>query len=320
MWNSLCVFIKNDMRKNIMSITGLLMMGASMFMMGCNHTKGGSMHHLSKAEKAHLDSIDSASFKIAVMPTLDCLPLWVAKSERLFDTLGVDVHLHSYTAQMDCDTALMRGRVEGSVTDLVRAANMHRRGTALAFPISTDTYWQLITNRKARISDLKQLSDKMIANTRYSATDYLTNIAIDSVHPKYDVYRVQINDVNIRLKMLLNNEMDAMLLTEPQATRARLEGHPVLMDSRDKGVHLGVFAFRDKSLQKPHRKQQLALFLKGYDRAVDSINKNGVQHYADLIKKYSGADDATIKALPRMKFSHAKPPKAMDKTKADKAF
>ena len=46
----------------------------------------------------------------------------------------------------------------------------------------------------------------MIAITRYSATDYLATLAIDSVHPKYDVYRVQINDVNIRLKMLLNNE------------------------------------------------------------------------------------------------------------------
>ena len=69
----------------------------------------------------------------------------------------------------------------------------------------------------------------MIAITRYSATDYLATLAIDSVHPKYDVYRVQINDVNIRLKMLLNNEMDAVLLSEPQATRARLEGHVKLM-------------------------------------------------------------------------------------------
>lgn len=303
-----------------MTIVGLLMMGTSMLMMGCDHSKGAQSHHLSKAEKARLDSIDSASFKVGVMPTLDCLPLWVAKSERLFDTLGVDVHLHPYTAQMDCDTALMKGRVEGSVTDLVRATRMRRKGTSLNYPISTDAYWQLITNRKARIGDLKQLSDKMIAITRYSVTDYLANIAIDSVHPKYDVYRVQINDVYIRLKMLLNNEMDAMLLTEPQATRARLDYHPVLMDSRDKGLRLGVFAFRDKAMQKPHRKQQLALFLKGYDRAVDSINKNGVQHYADLIKKYSGADDATIKALPRMRYSHAKAPRATDIVKAEKAF
>ena len=81
---------------------------------------------------------------------------------------------------------------------------------------------------------------------RYSATDYLTDLAIDSGKPKYDVYRVQINDVQIRLRMLLNNEMDAMLLPEPQATKARLEQHVLLMDSRDKNLQLGAIAFRQK--------------------------------------------------------------------------
>ena len=128
---------------------------------------------LSKAEKARLDSIDRASFKVGGMPTLDCLPVLVAKDFHLFDTLGVDVHLRHFNAQMDCDTALERGRVEGAISDLIRAQHIVKRGTPLEFPISTNTYWQLITNRRARISELKQLSDKMIAMTRYSATDYL---------------------------------------------------------------------------------------------------------------------------------------------------
>ena len=188
---------------------------------------------LSKQERARMDSIDRAALKVGVMPTLDCLPVYLAYEDSLFCKQGVDVHLRYYTAQMDCDTALMNGRVEGSITDLIRGARMVRKGTPLTYPIATDTYWQLITNKKARIADLKQLSDKMIAMTRYSATDYLADLAVDSGKPKYDVYRVQINDVNLRLQMLLNNEMDAMLLPEPQATRARMDKHVVLMDSRD---------------------------------------------------------------------------------------
>ena len=213
---------------------------------------------------------------------------------------------------MDCDTALERGRVEGAISDLIRAKHIIKRGTPLEFPISTNTYWQLITNRRARISELKQLSDKMIAMTRYSATDYLADLAIDSAKPKYDVYRVQINDVRIRLKMLLNNEMDAVLLTEPQATKARKERHPVLMDSRDKGLRLGVFAFREKALKSTERKKQLDLFIKGYNQAVDSINKNGFVHYSDLFRKYCDADLAAVKALPKLKFDHAGKPKTVD--------
>ena len=165
---------------------------------------------LSKLERARLDSIDRAALKVGVMPTLDCLPVYVAYEDSLFLKQGVDVHLRYYAAQMDCDTALMNGRVEGSITDLIRGARMVRKGTPLTYPIATDTYWQLITNKKARIADLKQLSDKMIAMTRYSATDYLADLAVDSGKPKYDVYRVQINDVNLRLIQAYNIAVDSI--------------------------------------------------------------------------------------------------------------
>ena len=185
-------------------------------------------------------------------------------------------------------------------------------GTPLTYPISTNAYWQLITNRKARISSLKQLSDKMIAMARYSATDYLTDLAIDSGKPKYDVYRVQINDVQIRLRMLLNNEMDAMLLPEPQATKARLEQHVLLMDSRDKNLQLGAIAFRQKAMKEPRRQDQLKKFLQAYNIAVDSINARGVQHYARILTKYCHVDNKTIAALPKIKFNHAMEPRRHD--------
>lgn len=174
---------------------------------------------MGKVERARLDSINRAAFKVAVLPTLDCLPLFVAREAGIFDTLGVSVRLRMFRAQMDCDTAVIGGSVEGTVTDLVRAERLQRQGISLRYPIATDAYWQLITNRLARIKELKQLSDKMIAITRYSATEALATMAIDSVKPKYDVYRVQINDLDVRLHMLLNNEMDAMLLPNHRPPR-----------------------------------------------------------------------------------------------------
>ena len=117
---------------------------------------------------------DSAALKVAVMPTLDCLPLYIAKERGFFEKQGVDVRLKRYTAQMDCDTAVERGRVEGLVSDLVRSERMQQHGTPLRYVAATDAYWQLITNRQARIRELKQLDDKMVAMTRYSATDLLT--------------------------------------------------------------------------------------------------------------------------------------------------
>ena len=178
---------------------------------------------LSRAERARLHREDSLALKIAVVPTLDCLPVYLAKDERLFDTLGVDVHLKIFNAQIDCDQALMRGAADGMVSDLVRTERLRLMGTPMQYVSSTGTYWQLLSNHKARLKALDQMGDKMIAMTRFSATDCLSQLVLEGVKTKSQVYNVQINDVQIRLRMLLNNEMDAVWLTEPLATAARLQ-------------------------------------------------------------------------------------------------
>ncbi len=272
---------------------------------------------LSAAERARTDSIDKAALKIAVLPTLDCMPLYVARAEGLFDTLGVEVHLKPFAAQMDCDTAFEHHCVEGMVTDLVRAARLRQRGMRLLMPAATNAYWQLITNHNARIRELRQLGDKMVAMTRYSATDMLSSLAVDSAKPKNSVFRVQINDVKVRLAMLLNNEMDAVMLTEPQATTARIHGNPMLMDSRSKNLHLGVIVFDADAVGSPRRKRQLQLFIKAYNQACDSLNKLGTGHYADILEQSLGADAKTIKALPHLTFPHAQPPRQRDINKAN---
>ena len=274
---------------------------------------------LSREQRLRLAREDSAALKVAVMPTLDCLPIFIAKDHQMFDT-AVDIRLKRFTAQMDCDTALMRGRVEGSVTDLVRAERMKKLGDSLTYFSATNAYWLLISNRQARITQLKHLDDKMLAMTRYSVTDLLGDLAVDSAKLQPErVFRIQVNDVNIRLKMLENNEMDAMLLTEPQATQALLQKHKVILDTRKEDIQMGAIVFRGKGMDDQNRKKQMAAFLKGYNEACDSINHYGVRHYRDVIKKYYTVSKQALNALPdSLKFMHATPPRQKDIERAQK--
>ncbi len=274
---------------------------------------------MSRAERYRLFREDSLALKIAVMPTLDCLPLYLMKDHQLYDTAQLDLRLKFFTAQMDCDTALLNRRVEGSISDLVRTERMKKRGLQLDYLTATNAYWQLYSNRKSRLKHLNQLGDKMIAMTRFSATDYLTDLTLDTVKTRARVYRVQFNNVFIRLDMLLNNEIDALWLTEPQATKARILDNPMLRDSRDFRLSLGVLALRHAGVADKRRKMQLNAFAKAYNAACDSINQNGLQHYADLLRKYCKADDKTITALPKLRFQHITAPKPSD-IRAAKSF
>jgi NitT/TauT family transport system substrate-binding protein len=250
---------------------------------------------------------DSAALKIAVLPTLDCLPLFVAQHHQLFDTLYGGVRLKHFMAQMDCDTALLRGRVEGMVSDLVRTKRMEQQGTKIRYFTVTNAYWQLITNRNARIRQLKQLDDKMVAMTRFSATDLLTDRMTDSVKLSADrVYKVQINDLSVRMHMLQNNEMDALWVTEPQATLARVQRNQVVYDSRKDNIQLGVIAFREKEMRRQARAKQFGLFAKAYNQACDSINKYGLMHYRQLIAENCLLKKELVGSLPKeLKYSHA---------------
>jgi NitT/TauT family transport system substrate-binding protein len=257
---------------------------------------------------------DSAALKVAVLPTLDCLPLYVAEERAMFDT-AVDIRLKRFTAQMDCDTALLRGRVEMAVSDLVRIEKAKgRKKVGLAYLTATNAYWLLIGNRNQRITSLAHLDDRMLAMTRYSVTDLLGDLAVDSAKLKPErVFRIQVNDVNVRLDMLQNNEMDALLMTEPQATQALTGKHHVILDTRKLDMRMGVIAEDSVAMSHPSRQRQRDVLVKGYNMACDSLNRYGVKHYTDVIRKYYKLSEQALQQLPdTLKFDHVAAPRQKD--------
>ena len=266
-----------------------------------------------RAQRLKMVRTDCEALKIAVMPTLDCLPIFVAEERELFDT-AVDIRLKYFTAQMDCDTAMMHHRVEGMITDLVRAERMKRQGVDLEYLTATNAYWVLLSNRQQRITGLKNLEDKMLAMTRYSVTDLLGELAVDSAKLKPEqVFRIQVNDVTVRMKMLENNEMDAMWISEPQLSQLLLAKHRVLLDTRQLDYQMGVIAFTTKDMQDKNRKRQMEAFKKGYRQACDSINQFGVRHYVKLLRKYYPISDQAMNHLPdSLKFQSSVTPREQD--------
>ena len=109
------------MRKLISIIAALLLL------MACGQSYEETKR-LSREQRLEAWRKDSAALKVAVLPTLDCLPLFVAQHYQLFDTLNGGVRLKFYHSQIDCDTAIERGRVEGAISDLVRAMRINNRG------------------------------------------------------------------------------------------------------------------------------------------------------------------------------------------------
>lgn len=301
----------------VMGVRCLVMVVGCLVLAGCGQSYK-EKREISRQKMVQQHREDSAALKVAVMPTMDCLPLFVASERGMFGK--TDVRLRLFTAQMDCDTAVAGGSVQGTVTDLVRAERLIQKGTPLKYITTTNAYWQLFTNRTARIKTLKQLDDKMVAMARYSVTDLLADRVRDSAKlDRERLFKIQVNDVNIRLKMLQNSEIDAALLTEPQALLARLARHTQLMDTRKLNLTMGAIAFREKDLEAKKRQQQLEDFKKGYNMACDSLTKLGIAQYRDIVVKYCGLRANQVDSLPRdLKFRHIELPAQSDIERAQK--
>ena len=249
------------------------------------------------------------AYKIAVMPTMDCLPAYLLKDSLLYDTAKVDIRLCRFNAQMDCDTAMIGGSVQAAFSDLVRTERLkHRNKVLMHYLTDTNLNWQLIADKDSKLKQLSDLSDKIVAMTRFSGTDLLTDMAVKKAKPKYQVFCVQVNDVLVRLAMLQNHEIDAYWFAEPQITKALSADNNSLFNSEDAGVHLGVVAIMDKV----RRQDEEAAFAVAYDKAVEQINKNGVKYYSALIQKYMKVDESVVRALPDIKYTKIGPPRKAD--------
>lgn len=263
---------------------------------------------------------DTAWMKVAVMPTLDCLPLYVAADKGMFERHGASVSLYDYESQMDCDTALVNGWVNAMVTDLVRARRLQRDSVALSYLTATDLHWQLLALPQSQVERLGQLEHKMVAMTRFSATAMLADqlVASAGINDDY-VFRIQVNSLAVRLSMMEAGIMDVSFLPEPQATAARLMDCRVVYDTQWNDVQMGAVVLRQSMETDTLCDRQKTAFLQAYNEACDSINTYGVKTYGDLIRLRCHVDTEVVDSLSAdIRFSEAHQPRRTDIDRADK--
>ena len=215
---------------------------------------------------------DSLALHVAVMPVMDCLPIYYAQHTGMFEAEDLDVRLEEYLSQMDCDTAIQYQRVEMAYTDILRVLQMKENVGVITVMCGK---LSLLTAHTKRIRQLKHLNERMIALDRLSTADYWSDkLMSEAGLETTDIYRPQINDLRLRTSMLTEQLVDAALLPEPYATQAAMVGNKRMKSQLegDSLPHFNCLAIQRKHLSDKHRKEQIKRFMAVYDKAVKAIN------------------------------------------------
>ena len=262
--------------------------------------------------------LDGSALRIAVMPVMDCLPIYYAQRTGLMKEMNLNALVETYVAQMDIDTILQKGHADVAYSDLIRAIRLMPTVNNLHAFMAGQERLTLISQKGKRVKKENQLKEKMIAMCRLSITDYWCDAFIDSLKMiDENAYRPQVNDVQLRTDMLRTNLIDAGIYTDPYTTWMLKLGHLKIEETKEQDPHLTTWVLRSDSTFSEEKERQIKLFVQVYNLAIDNMHRGLLTDSIKAILKGTykiPAEVADSLILP--KYNNAKAPKQEDMTRA----
>lgn len=243
---------------------------------------------------------DSAALHVAVYPSEACLPLYYADATGIFDSLGVDVKLLSLPAMEDCDTALLYRHAQLASTDIGRVIDLRRRGGKAIIIATQPTSLSLYTAKGKRITQVKQLRDRLVAIDRHSESDYRCDQQVERAGlNQLDVFRTQFNRHRLRFDMLKNGLVEAAFLDHPYSDYANHLGNSCIWQKKETDQSWTVLAMPADFLRDASRVAQVRLLIKGYQVAVGQINQaQRVDELKAILKTTYELPHAAVDTIP----------------------
>lgn len=215
------------------------------------------------------------ALRVGLMPALNSAPLVVADRAGYFADEGVAVELELFTSQLNRETALQAGRIDGTISDLINAIQAWSRGFPVRATSASQGVFSLLAAPAAGPATLaawkeagRTVRTGLLENSTvyYVAERALERAGIET----RTIELVPVAQVPARMELLLAGKVDAAVLPEPLAALAVFRGARRLAESADDDAASGVILFRQQVILA--RGDDLRAFYRAYDRASAALN------------------------------------------------
>ena len=178
-----------------------------------------------------------AALRIAVLPILDALPLYVAESEGLFAAHDVEVELVPVASAAERDQLLQAGQVDGVITDLVALALYNQEqanviGVRYAMvPTENHAQFRILAAAESGITRSIHLKGVQIGISEGTIIEYITTRLLEREALNLDqIELLPVPKIPDRMALLNAGELTAATLPEPLATLVIQQGASVIID------------------------------------------------------------------------------------------
>ncbi len=223
-------------------------------------------------------AIDKTPVRIAMLPILDTIPLYLAQDAGYFADEGISVEFIPVGSAAERDQVMAAGRADGMINDLVSVVLYNRQGITvqvvrfMRVASKEVPLYRVLASAKAGIKTAADLAGVPIGISQGSIIDYVTDQLLQSEGLSPDeIKTVAVPNIPERMALLGSGELKAATLPEPFATLAIQNGAVVITDDRSHPEFGNSVISFHKTFLDQHP-ATVKGFLKAVERAITDIN------------------------------------------------
>jgi NitT/TauT family transport system substrate-binding protein len=247
---------------------------------------------------------EDGKLKLALMPVLDVLPIYVAEQNGYFKDEGIQVEMVPVKSPQERDVLMQTSQVDGVLTDLPSTALLNKDGDRVKAvytarrPYPNAPLFRVLASPQSGITKPAELKGVPIAVSQNTTIEYLTDrLLAQAGLAKEDIQVQEVTAITMRFEQLMNGNLKAATLPDPLAQGAVAGGAKVVVDdSQTSSLSQSVLTFRNDVLgAKPNTVKK---FLVAWEKAVQELNANPDKYTDLMIDK--GRVPESIKGTYRM--------------------
>ena len=182
-------------------------------------------------------SNEPQKLRIAVLPILDTLPMYVAQENGYFDEQALEVEFIPVGSAAERDQVIASGQADGMINDLVSTLLYNQDSTQIQVVsfarIATPEFpqFRILAAKDSGISAVDDLKGVEIGISEGSVIEYTTDRFLEAEgFPALDIVTLAVPSIPVRMSLLDSGEIKAANLPDPLASLAIQGGAVVIID------------------------------------------------------------------------------------------
>jgi NitT/TauT family transport system substrate-binding protein len=231
------------------------------------------------------------TLKIASLPVLDVIPMFIAEENGYFAEQSITVEQVPVKSALERDVLIQTGQVDGMLTDLQSNALLNKDSVkAKAVYTSRRPYpnapiFRILAGPGTMINTPADLRDVPIGISQNTVIEYLTDRMLEGEGLSSDeIAVVEVSAIPVRFEQLMNGNIQAATLPDPLAQGAIAAGARLVVDDTAYATYSqSVLTFRTEILTR--KPDTIKRFLVAWEQAVAELNAHPEKYQGLLIEK-----------------------------------